>query len=89
MYGDTAIGKRDIHNLKDLQFLKSQWDTRLGDGASAVMKLGDGKEHATSDPDGVEEPWEKRVKAVMDKLGCSKDAAISHLHRPEKVSKGM
>ena len=100
-YGQTAIGKRDIQNLKDLQFLKSQWDNRIGDGARAVLKHGgDGiphiehaqaepKEHATSDPDGVEEPWDKRVQHLMDKHGVKRDTAISMLHRAEKVSKGI
>jgi hypothetical protein len=106
-YGQTAIGKRDIQNLKDLQFLKSQWDNRIGDGARAVLKHGgagpqihfdndksgavndDGKEHATSDPDGVEESWDKRVENLMSQYGMSKDAAISYLHRAEKIAKGF
>ena len=103
LYEQTAIGKKDIHTLKDLQFLKQQWDTRLGNGAQAVLKLGEGgipeihhtqaepEEHATSDPDGerdeMEEPWDKRVKRLMDKHGISHDAAVSMIHRAEKVMK--
>jgi hypothetical protein len=59
-------------------------------------------EHAKPDPEaavdndsdgpddqGVEEPWDKRVKHRMDKHGISHDAAVSMLHRAEKVSKGI
>jgi hypothetical protein len=108
-YGETAIGKRDIQALKDLQFLKSQWDGRLGNGAQAVMKSDDGipriefekaepKVHADDSRDGavanehdsgVEEPFDRRVKTLMDKHGISHDAAVSMLHRAEKVSKGF
>jgi hypothetical protein len=101
-YLQTEVGRRDVQNLKDLEFLKSQWDNRIGDGAHAVLKHGDDgfpKIHMDDSRDGAvdsdqddgerEEPWDKRVQAVMDKYGCSKDAAISHLHRMEKVSKGI
>jgi hypothetical protein len=90
-YLKTDIGKRDINGLHKSEFIRKQWETRLGDGVHAIMKLGDDapKEHATIDPDGTEEPWDKRVQAVMDKLGCTKDQAITHLHRAEKVLKGM
>jgi hypothetical protein len=101
-YLDTAIGKRDVQNLKDLQFLKSQWDNRIGDGATAVLKHGgdgfpevhldDSRDGAVdSDQDGggeTEEPFDRRVKTLMDKHGMTYDQAVSHLHRMEKVAKG-
>jgi hypothetical protein len=101
-YLGTEVGRRDVQNLKDLEFLKSQWDNRIGDGATAVLKHGgDGfpEVHLDASQSGAvdsdqddgerEEPWDKRVQALMDKLGCTKDQAISHLHRMEKVSKGI
>jgi hypothetical protein len=102
-YLKTEVGKHDVGNLANLEFLKQQWDSRIGDGAHAVLKHGgDGfpevhmegpKEHATSDPpDGDdserEEPFDRRVKTLMDKHGMTYDQAVSHLHRMEKVAKG-
>jgi hypothetical protein len=99
-YMATEVGKRDVNNLHKLQHIKQQWDTRLGDAVAPgnILKAeaephtqrdrgGDGVDDG--DESGVEEPWDKRVKNLMDKLGCSQDEAISHLHRAEKVSKGM
>jgi hypothetical protein len=100
-YAQTTIGKRDVQNLKDLQFLKSQWDNRIGDGASVVLKHGDDgfpkihlqeaedRDAADGSHGEIEEPWDKRVKSLMDKHGMSYDQAVSHLHRMEKVAKGI
>jgi hypothetical protein len=63
-------------------------DGAVVDGRNRVVEPDDGTDDGTDDQ-GVEEPWDKRVQAVMDKLGCSKDEAISALHRAEKVSKGI
>ena len=106
-YLKTDVGKRDVGNLASLEFLKQQWDNRIGDGARAVLKLGEGDGHGggphihydnskdgavdsdSPDDQGVEEPWDKRVKNLMDKHGMSYDQAVSHLHRAEKVAKGF
>jgi hypothetical protein len=101
-YMQTAIGKADVNNLHRAQHIKQQWDTRVGDAVApgAILKgkspkthLDDGSGGAVEDEpasaEGLEEPWDKRVKNLMDKHGWSQDQAISHLHRAEKVSKGF
>jgi hypothetical protein len=117
LHSQTAEGMRDINTLHQAQFMKQQWDTRLGDGAQEVLKLGEGDGEGgpparvhrdsqsgrsarvhlddsrsgavDSDADEREEPWDKKVQRIMDEQGCSKDAAISMIHRAEKISKGM
>jgi hypothetical protein len=106
-YMQTEVGRNDINNLHKAQFVKAQWDGRLGDGVKpgAVLKATSPKIHLDDSGDGVPrgdqsaryndgdvdnaEPWDKRVERVMSERGCSKDAAISHLHRAEKVAKGF
>ena len=100
LYEQTAIGKKDIHTLKDLQFLKQQWDTRLGNGAHAVLKSdSDGTPRVhfeeTEDRGGAvddgddqtEESWSKRIQRLVDKHNISHDAAASIIHRAEKMQK--
>jgi hypothetical protein len=97
---NSKVGGEMFAKAAQKHYENLQFGSACGDGYEAVMKMdktephvrraqAEPKEHATSDPDGVEEPWDKRVKDLMDKYGMSKDAAISYLHRAEKVAKGF
>jgi hypothetical protein len=100
-YLKTETGRRDVQNLKDLEFLRSQWDNRIGDGATAVLKHGDdgtpqihfdnsrdgAVDRDSPDDEGVEEPYGKRHKRLTD-AGFSGDEAHSMLHRMERLKRG-
>jgi hypothetical protein len=58
------------------------------DGA-VVDGNGNGGDGGADIDNGVEEPWGKRVQRLMDKHGISHDAAVTMLHRAEKVAKGI
>jgi len=114
-YMQTEVGQRDVNNLHKAQYLRQQWDTRLGDAVApgSILKGKSPKIHLDDSSDGVphgdqsaayndgavedepagdegeNEPWGKCVQALMDKHGISHDAAVSMLHRAEKVSKGI
>jgi hypothetical protein len=96
-YMQTALGKRDINGLHRMQHLRQQWDSRCGDAVHPgnILKA-EAVPHAQRDRggDGVddgerEEPWNKKIKRMMDENGCTEDEAISALHRAEKIKKNI
>ena len=99
-YGETAIGKKDFQNLKDLQFLLGQWNGRLGNGAQAVMKSEGGfpkihmaqSEGIDGDSDGgggeIEEPHDKEdPDDALQKMG--EDWRRTHPDHPMSKTKEM
>jgi hypothetical protein len=99
-YG-TVAGQQALNGAQHMYSHELQKRHACGDGWEAVMKMDkgdDGVPHihpdqsrdgaVDSDDGGVEEPWDKRVKTLMDKHGMTYDQAVSHLHRAERVSKG-
>jgi hypothetical protein len=86
-------GMRLLNAAVKTSYVELQKRTALGDGYDAVMKMNKPHAHAasprdTSDDDG-DESTDQKVERLMRDKNISRDAAISILHRAEKVAKGF
>jgi hypothetical protein len=92
LYGQTEIGKRDIHTLKDLEFLKQQWDTRLCNAAEVIAKAEAEPHVEHAQCDGIDGdgdvPFDEKL-AHLKNAGFNDDEAHSMLHRAWKLKRGI
>ena len=87
---NSNVGREMVAKACSAHYEKLQHQSACGD-AWDVQKRGPKMpaqaEHATSDPEGVEEPFDHRLKRLTD-AGYSSDEAHSVLHRMEKLRRG-
>jgi hypothetical protein len=90
-HGAEMLNRGLKKNYEDIQKR-----TALGDGYDAVIKMNKPHAHAasprdTSDDDGddSDESIDQKVERLVRDKNISRDAAISILHRAEKVAKGF
>jgi hypothetical protein len=86
----SNVGKDMIAKAARTHYERLQLSSRCGD-ADLVQKLGPEvhhAQHATSDPDGVEEPYDKK-HARLVAAGFSADESHTMLHRLEKQRRGI
>jgi hypothetical protein len=93
-FENDADGRRMMNFGVQKTYEVQQRATALGDGYDAVLKMNEPHAHAasprdTSDDDGGDESIDQKVERLMRDRNISRDAAISILHRAEKVAKGF
>jgi hypothetical protein len=91
-YG-TAPGQAALTGAQHYKSYELQKRSQCGDAWDVQMRKGDPgpsgpKEHATSDPDGVEEPYSKKHARLVN-AGFSADESHTMLHRMEKQRRGI
>jgi hypothetical protein len=95
----SNVGREMLHKAVQANYERLQYMSRCGD-ADVVMQKAEGnvphvhhaqasqQEHTTSDPDDIEESYDKKWKRLTA-AGFSGDEAHSMLHRAERLRKGF
>jgi hypothetical protein len=99
----TAIGQQALCSAQAMRHFEVQKNAAVGDAWEVLRKRegddgGDGVPHphkqghskavGEGDQDGVEEPFDRRLKRLTD-AGFGKDEAFTMLHRAEKLRRGI
>ena len=90
----TPHGRELQHALLEKAYRDTQLRSALGGGHDAVMKMNTPRAHAeqpddTDDDGDGDETIDQKVERLMRDKNISRDAAISILHRAEKIAKGI
>jgi hypothetical protein len=82
----TETGRRVAASASRDHYETMQKRNALGDGYEVAKRADTRKVHMddnsdSPDDEGVEEPWDQRVKALMARHNISEDAAVTMLYR--------